>query len=296
MKEPEIKKFPTEVFGCPYTGKPDELHAAMQQQYCKFIQGTCVKPRKSEPHVKIGICSLGYKGNFISRFKPVIICPQRLKEQAMFNTIREKYLSSWTNIDWISEVNIGVGGSIDYVAITRDKKGEIVDFLCLELQTAGTTGSPYPAVLDLRNEGAYRNAAYNYGINWANEFAKTMMQQAYKKGKIVNHWKRKIVFVVQDVAMDFLRSTTDTSRLSSYNPDMPVDFCSFALKWMESANEWSLTFSDIRSTDLDGISLMLGGADVDEYPTEDNFIVNIIKKGISDGVLSSKEYAKYLNA
>jgi len=31
-----------------------------------------------------------------------------------------------------------------------------------------------------------------------------MMQQAYKKGKIIDHWKRKIIFVVQDIAIDYL--------------------------------------------------------------------------------------------
>ena len=109
MKEPVINKFPTEVFGYPYMGQNKKLKSAIQQQYCKFIKGTCIKPRKSEPHIKVGICSLGYKGGFIDKHLPVIICPQRFKEDVMFETIREKYLLDWTNIEWISEVNIGVG-------------------------------------------------------------------------------------------------------------------------------------------------------------------------------------------
>jgi hypothetical protein len=39
---------------------------------------------------------------------------------------------------------------------------------------------------------------------------------------------------------------------------------------------------------------MLGGAEVDSYPTEAEFIVNIIKKGIQDGVLSKEDYVKFL--
>jgi hypothetical protein len=73
----------------------------------------------------------------------------------MFDTIRKKYLSHWTNIEWITEVNIGVGGSVDYVAITRDKKNKITDFFCVELQAAGTTGSPYPAITDIRETGKF---------------------------------------------------------------------------------------------------------------------------------------------
>jgi len=285
MNEPIIGKFPTEVFGCPYAGQTEKLKSALKQQYCKYVKSTCIKPRKSEPHIKVGICSLGYKCGFIDKHIPVIVCPQRFKEEIMFETIREKYLSNWNNIEWISEVSLGVGGSVDYVAITKSRKNKIDDFLCVEIQAGGTTGSPFPAVLDLKKSEKYTKNSYNYGINWANEFSKTMMQQAYKKGKIINHWKRKIVFVVQDVAIDYIKTSADTSLLFPFDQKLPIDFCTFSLTWNTSSNQWNLKFSNIFSTDLEGINLILGGAEVDTYPTEEEFIKNIIKKGIFDGVL-----------
>lgn len=296
MKKPVVKKFPTEMFGCPYVGQENALKLALQQQYCKYIHGTCVKPRKSEPDVKVGICSVGYKGEFLKEFTPVILCPQRLKEDTLFETIREKYLGSWKNVEWIPEVNIGVGGSVDYVAVTRDHKGQILDFLCVELQAAGTTGSPYQAILDYKKHERFLQDSYRYGINWANEFSKTMMQQAYKKGKIVEHWHRKIVFAVQDVAMDFIRSSSNTSRLTKSDASLPVDFCTFKLVWSGTHSAWKMHFDDIVSTDIEGINLILGGADVDLYPTEEDFILNIVKKGISDGIFDSETYKKlYFN-
>lgn len=295
MKEPLVGKIPTEIFGCPYKGQETKLKSALQQQYCHYIKGTCVKPRKSEPNIKVGICSLGYKGNFTDRHFPVIICPQRFKEDAMFDTIRERYLSHWTNIEWVSEVNIGVGGSVDYVAVTRNKKGEIIDFLCVEIQAAGTTGSPYPAIKDLIEFGEFKSDSYNYGINWANEFSKTMMQQAYKKGKIVHHWNRKIVFIVQDVAIDFVKKTADTSRLVNSDSTLPVDFCIFKLNWDEVQVSWKMEFDNIVSTDIEGINLILGGAGVDDYLTEQDFIKNIIKKGIHDGIFDKITYSKFVD-
>ena len=119
-----------------------------------------------------------------------------------------------------------------------------------------------------------------------------MMQQAYKKGKIINHWKRKIVFVLQDIAIDYLKTATDTSRLYPSKSELPVDFCTFSLKW--NTNQWDLVFSNSYSTDIDGINLMLGGADVDTYPTEQEFILNIIKKGIQDGVLKKEDYVRFV--
>lgn len=292
MKEPPVNKFPTEIFCHPYKGHEKKLKSALQQQYCKFVRGTCVKPRKSEPEIKVGICSVGYKGDFLSEYTPVILCPQRFKEDAFFETIREKYLSDWDNVEWIPEVNIGVGGSVDYVAISRTADGRIADFLCVEIQAAGTTGSPYQAVRDYKECGCFKRDSYNYGINWANEFSKTMMQQAYKKGKIVEHWKRKIVFAVQDVAMDFIRSASNASRLTTSDAKKPVDFCSFKLVWNEETAQWELRFDSIVSTDIEGVSLILGGADVDCYPTEEEFILNIVKKGISDNILNSELYKR----
>lgn len=283
-----ICKRPTELFGydCDEYLDDNAFKLAIKQQYCKYLKNTCVKPRKSEPSVKVGICSIGATLG-TKEIRPVIICPQRFKEDTVFEAVRQKYLSDWENVKWIPEVNIGVGGSIDYVAVEIDKKGDVKDFLCVELQAAGTTGSPYPAVKEIKTNGCFKAESYNYGINWANEFSKTMMQQAYKKGKILDSWHRKIVFVVQDLAIEYLQSATDCSLLTKSNKDLPVDFCTFKLIWNDNKS-WKLAFNKIFSTSIDGINLMLGGASVNEYLTEEEFIANIIKKGIADGILSKK--------
>lgn len=287
-----IGRYPIEVFCYDFENKTESCQLARKQQYCKYIKDTCVKPRKSEPHIKVGICSLGStinKGNIV---QPVIICPQRFKEESMFETIREKYLSHWNNVKWIQEVNIGVGGNVDYVAVEVDEYDRVKDFLCVEIQAAGTTGTPYPFVKELLEYGHYIDTPKpSYGINWANEFTKTMMQQAYKKGKIVESWHRKIVFVVQDLAIEYLQATSDCSKLTDYNADFPVDFCTFSLKWMNDT-AWSLVFNDIKSTTIDGINRIIGGADVSEYLTVQEFIGNIMKKGINDGVLSNNVYTR----
>lgn len=280
----EVTKTPIEIFGYDYCSKDKAFPLAVKQQYCRYIKGTCVKPRKSEPQVKVGICSLGSTVNGSKELRPVIICPQRFKTETMFETIMQKYLSTWSNVKWVQEVNIGVGGSVDYVAVELDNDKRINDFLCVEIQAAGTTGSPYPAVRDFIACGKFKNN-FTYGINWANEFSKTMMQQAYKKGKIVKSWNRKIVFVVQDMAMEYLSKACDCSKLESFNASLPVDFCTFSLQWNDTEVEWMMVFDNIRSTSIDGINTMLGGAAVDDYLSEEEFIENIMKKGVADNIL-----------
>lgn len=286
----KLGKYPIEVFCCDFENQSEATKLAYRQQYCKYIKDTCVKPRKSEPHIKVGICSLGATVNKGKTIYPVIICPQRFKEDSMFETIRQKYLAHWHNVKWIQEVNIGVGGNVDYVAVEVDKDDIVKDFLCVEIQAAGTTGTPYPYVKELLESGHYSGKKHNDGINWANEFAKTMMQQAYKKGKIVEFWKRKIVFVVQNLAMEYIQATSDCSLLEEYNTSFPVDFCSFDLQW--ERDRWSLEFDNIKSTTIEGINRILGGASENEYPTEEEFIRNIIKKGLSDGVFTNNPRLK----
>lgn len=275
-------------FDCRLYDKSEAFQLAIQQQYCKYLQATCFKFRKSMPDIKVGICSVGATVNRNPEIKPVIICPHRFKESTMFETIRLKYLSDWKNVKWIPEVNIGVGGSVDYVAVELDEYGNIRDFLCVEIQAGGTTGSPYYWIENLKTYGKLIDPKKSFGINWANEFSKTMMQQAYKKGKIVERWNRKIVFVIQDVAMDYIMATSDCSKLEEYTSDYPVDFCTFGLK--ESADcDWQLEFRNIYSTTIDGINTMIGGASVNDYLTEEEFILNILKKGISDGRLKQPD-------
>ena len=288
----EIDKFPIEVFCYDYECRTELSRLAIKQKYCKYINGTFVKPRKSEPHLKVGICSVGSTVNNGGKYHPVIICPQRFKEESMFEAIRKNHLSNWTNVKWIQEVNIGVGGSVDYVAVEVDEHDRVKDFLCVEIQAAGTTGTPYQWVEELKEKGHYTNSRKKaFGINWANEFAKTMMQQAYKKGRIVESWHRKIVFVIQDLAIEYLQHTTDCSKLTLYNHDSPIDFCSFNLSWKEG-NGWTLSFDKIRSTTIEGINLILGGANVNMYPSVDDFIGNIVKKGVSDGILQNNSYTR----
>lgn len=129
----KLGKTPIEIFGYDYTSVNEAFQLAIKQQYCKYLKGTCNKPRKSEPQIKVGICSLGSTVCGGGVIQPVIICPQRFKEDAMFETIRRKYLSHWKNVKWIQEVNIGVGGNVDYVAIELAIDGSIKDFLCVEI-------------------------------------------------------------------------------------------------------------------------------------------------------------------
>lgn len=282
--EPEIKRYPTEYFGFPYTDNSYRAKKARSEQYCPFTKRTCTKPRKSEPHIKVGVCSVGYKGDFLTKFTPVVICPCRFNVDSVFDTIRDHYFGKLLDDQetvWASEVSLGVGGSIDYVAVKKKKFGGIAsfeDFICIEFQAAGTTGTPWEAIQDLKKTGKFSKESYNYGINWANEFAKTMMQQVYKKGQIIEFWNKKIIFVVQDVGLDYLRAHYDTSGLRESRDADSIFFYTYKMEWNEESCSWELKPHERVSTRTDGVRKILAGATQEEFLTISQFIQNVERK------------------
>ncbi len=275
MPEPTITNHPTEIFGYAFTDNSPEARTALDEQFCPFLDGECKKPRKSEPHIKVGVCSAGYKGSFIEKTVPVVLCPHRFETDDVFTTLRKEYCSQWSKIRWVSEVSLGVGGNVDFVAV-KYEQDTLTDFVCFEFQAAGTTGTPWQAVLDFKRHRQFIRTNYPYGINWANEFMKTMMQQVYKKGKIVAHWKRKIVFVLQDVGLEYLRTACDTSGLRPSNDADPVHFCTFRLVWKHTS--WQFELAEKVSTDIEGVNKILGGALQEHYPTSEEFMATIARK------------------
>jgi len=285
MTKPEVKNFPTEYFGYPYTlSQQKKVKDAIANQYCHYLAGTCFKFRKSQPEVKIGVCSLGYTCNFLPDPEPVIMCPFRFREKEVFSKIeRECYPDSPGNIEfkWVPEVSMGVGGSVDYVLCKFKKDGDLktlVDFKCIEFQSAGTTGTPWDALVDLKKYGKYRKEKYKFGVNWANEFSKTMMQQAYKKGLIVESWNKDIIFAVQDVCLKYLTKHCDTSGLTDYNKTYPIHFFSFKMVWSDTLNRWTLVFDKKISSKTEGIRRILSGSSTEFYPTMEQFKKNIVRK------------------
>jgi hypothetical protein len=280
MAEPILKKFPSEIFGFPYTDLSETAQTIRQQQICPFLNSTCKKPRKSEPHIKVGICSVGYK--VTGDFHPIIICPHRFDMRLIYEVVQQYYLpytSGYT--DWVSEMSLGATtGSVDHVAVhlSSDEPTHIDDFVCVEIQAAGTTGTPWQAFLEHKQNGKFESESYNYGINWANEFAKTMMQQAYKKGLLLESWNKKLVFFVQDVAMQYLQSAYDARGLQSAQESDSIHFCTVSMVWNDEQSRWEQRLNTRLSTNTEGIRRLLGGIDVDSHPTLEQFTQRLWKK------------------
>lgn len=266
---------PYEIFGFS-TGEPVTARADkhIKNQYCKYLKSECTKFRKSEPNIKIGSCSLGFKN------EPVIICPERFKVPTMFETIERKYFPE-KNVSWVSEVSLGNRGVVDFVATVLNGNQSLDDFLCVEIQANGTTGTPWGAVNHWRTHHTLEGAPkIKYGFNWANEFTKTLTQQLFKKGTLLNEWNKKLVVVIQDLSMDYIMK--QGKGISSYDPQLPIQFHPFKLEYKRG--KWVMVESSILySASIDGIiqSLTSEGS---EITSKHDFERLIMEKAVKQGV------------
>ena len=87
----KLGQYPIEIFGHLYDDKSKTAVNDRNLQFCPFLQRECAKPRKSEPHIKVGICTVGYKSSFMDRLEPIIICPHRFLEKVVFQSIRDRF-------------------------------------------------------------------------------------------------------------------------------------------------------------------------------------------------------------
>ena len=263
-------RIPYEIFGFS-TG--EVLNAKeiedIDRQHCPFLNSECTKFRKSDPKVKIGSCALGHKE------QPVIICPERFKVPVVFKTIEDRYFGG-REATWVPEVSLGDRGNIDYVAALPNGKRDLDDFLCVEIQANGTTGTPWPRIEHFRTRHTMKGAPKaTYGFNWANEYTKTLTQQLLKKGRLIEGWKKKIVVVIQDSGIDYIRKQGQGVR--DYHKEDSVHFMPFSMEYQ--CDKWVLSISHKEySANMDGIIQSLTSESIDPISV-DEFQQQILEKG-----------------
>lgn len=277
MEPPAVGKYPTEVFGHPYGefSAGGDAAAHLEAEHCPFIGERCKKARKGDNNVRLGTCSVGYHGYGGGKWVPNVICPYRLHVPEVFATVSGMAFGD-SPVRRFDEVKMCVG-KFDFV-LAKCTNGVVDDFCALEMQTGDTTGSPWDAVVDLKRHGRYTSKSYNYGMNMAHQYQKTAMVQMYKKGRVMESWKKHIVMVLQDTGLEFLRRSpaSDTSGLVE-NADMDLDrhgkfihFLPFTMSWR--GDRWMPTIVGAYDIDAIGVANILGAPPSGRIDKIDEFV------------------------
>lgn len=207
-----------EVFGFPINNETDRAMRYRENKLCPFnnIVSNCTKNSIEFP---LGVCSLYHKG------KPVIICPIRFREDWTIISDAASFIfdgkSSWTHVGEIrlKDKNGKSAGNIDYVLVSYDDKGRVLDFGSLEVQSVYISGNltgPFTSYLDNPNPSFDWAQAFKYPKpDYLSSSRKRLIPQIIAKGSILNQWNKKQVVALQTSFYSTLPSLPEVDKAES---------------------------------------------------------------------------------
>jgi hypothetical protein len=247
-----------ELYGLP-TFAPAKWKTLVKGQQCPFLKRKCLKNRKSEPDVTIGTCVMIY-GRRSPR--PVVICPFRLLERSQIFTDCVHLLTlhePGNELRIVAELNVP-GGSVDY-CLTSVRDGKPRDFVGIELQTMDSTGTVWPErqrFVQRHGVAVRRSDAESvktFGINWKMT-AKTILGQLNHKISTFEHMGKRLVLVVQDCLLAYLRKAFAFDHIQGVRDGDPMQFHSYELR--QTKAQYTLVLKERISTDTAGVAACLG--------------------------------------
>lgn len=204
-----------EVFGFPIENRTDRANRYRENKLCPFnnIVSNCTKNSVEFP---LGVCSLIHKN------KPVIICPVRFREDwkiisDVADFIFEKG-AAWTHVGEVRlKDKLGKSaGNIDYVLVSYDSKGRVMDFGSLEVQSVYISGNltgPFTSYMENPEEYMHWNQSLKYPKpDYLSSSRKRLIPQIIAKGSILKQWNKKQAVALQTSFYDTLPSLPECDK------------------------------------------------------------------------------------
>ncbi len=189
-----------EVFGFPIDNESERAKCYRDNKLCPYnnIVSNCTKNSIEFP---LGVCSLNHKG------KQVIVCPIRFREDWTIISDAANFIfegkSTWTHVGEVrlKDKHGKSAGNIDYVLVSYDDKGRVVDFGSLEVQAVYISGNltgPFTAYLEAPSPDFSWTQAFKYpNPDYLSSSRKRLIPQIIAKGSILKQWNKKQVVALQ---------------------------------------------------------------------------------------------------
>lgn len=207
-----------EVFGFSIENQSERASRYVENKLCPFnnIVSNCTKNSIEFP---LGVCSLNHKG------KPVIICPIRFREDWKIVTDAATFIfadkARWTHV---GEVRLKdkfgkSAGNIDYVLVSFDDKGRVLDFGSLEVQSVYISGNltgPFTAYLEEPTPEFSWKQAFKYPKpDYLSSSRKRLIPQIIAKGSVLKQWNKKQTVALQTAFYDTLPNLPEADKSDS---------------------------------------------------------------------------------
>jgi len=207
-----------EVFGFSIDNQSERAVRYRENKLCPFnnIVSNCTKNSIEFP---LGVCSLKHKD------KPVIICPIRFREDWKIVSDAASFIfdqkTTWTHVGEVRlKDKIGKSaGNIDYVLVSYDDKGRVLDFGSLEVQAVyiseNLTG-PFSAYLENPTPEFSWTQAFKYPTpDYLSSSRKRLVPQIIAKGSILKQWGKKQVVALQTAFYNTLPLLPEVEKAES---------------------------------------------------------------------------------
>jgi len=208
-----MAKYPSEVFGFYVTNNGPEAIKSRQNHWCPYHDSICFKKSRLL-EVPFGVCTAHFEGDELA------LCPRRfLENKKVFKDIANLCFQTTKDIILFSEVGLQGIGNFDFVMVKHKALDyDIEDFIIIEFQTGQTTntGKLVDGFKDYISKAKFpATKNYNFGINYYDIWKRTFTQ-ILNKGIILEKWKKKIFWVVQDQIFNYFQKKY---RLTDLNYD-----------------------------------------------------------------------------
>jgi len=194
----------------------------------------------------------------------------------IFRDIAINEFGSYDNTLVFSEVGLKGIGNFDFVMIKhKPLSATVEDFVIIEFQTGQTTGTGklVNGFNDyFTNKDFSEKSSYGFGIN-SYDIWKRTFTQILNKGIILEKWKKKIYWVVQQPIFDYFHKKYRLKNLS-YNKSQSTVFALYDLT--KKRSKLSLVQTNMYSSTVD--DLFNAFRKNDEIPPVHTFIEGLEKK------------------
>lgn len=189
-----------EVFGFPIENESARAIRYRENKLCPFnnIVSNCTKNSIEFP---LGVCSLNHKNS------NVIICPIRFREDWSIISDAANFIfdekNAWTHVGEVrlNDKHGKSAGNIDYVLVSYDDNGRVIDFGSLEVQSVYISGNltgPFTAYLNEPSPQFSWMQALKYPKpDYLSSSRKRLIPQIIAKGSILKQWNKKQAVALQ---------------------------------------------------------------------------------------------------
>jgi len=217
--EKKIKQPLAEVFGFPIDNQSERAKRYVHDKLCPFnnVVSNCTKNSIEFP---LGVCSI------YNKERPVIICPVRFREDWKIISDAATFVfeagENWTHVGEVrlKDKHGKSAGNIDYVLVSYDDKGRVVNFASLEVQAVYISGNltgPFTAYLENQSpDFSWSNALKNPKPDYLSSSRKRLIPQIIAKGSILKQWNKRQAVALQT---SFYETLPDLPEVDSKEAD-----------------------------------------------------------------------------